>query len=172
MAHLLVVSGMTTQTTALDWPRTFFIDGRGETILPGQLASASPVWTQGDDGPGDAALERGFIQIWRCGRDVLIFLQPDRVNCVTVAGAVDVLARLGQDWTIVCPTGPGERVEWFRSCTAAIRKITTLLQKAGQLPPCPGYENILVAASRLQGSQSQLAEKYRDEENVILFRRK
>lgn len=165
---------MNAQMTALDWPRSFFIDDCGELIPQEQSDWASSLSIRGynDNDPTEAALERGFIVIRRWGADVLVYLRPDRVGPVTLAGAIDVLVRLGQDWTIVQPTAPGARVEWFRGYMPAIHKITTLLQEAGRLPPCPDYADIL--AETLQFEEGESARDVRDRKyifsrNIIRF---
>lgn len=146
---------MNAQMTALDWPRTFFIDDRGEVMPQEQSdwASSLPIRGHNDNDPTEAALERGFIAIRRWGADVLVYLRPDRVGPVTLAGAIDVLVRLGQDWTIVQPTAPGVPVEWFRGYMPAIHKITRLLQEAGRLRPCPDYADILAETLQFEGSE-------------------
>jgi hypothetical protein len=106
-------------------------------------------------------LERGFIKISRSEREALVFLRPDRVTPVTMAGAVDALARLGQEWTILWPLTPGSPVEWFRSYTRAIHRIRTLMEEAGRLPPCPDYDDILAEALRFEAASALPVVKYR-----------
>jgi hypothetical protein len=97
-------------------------------------------------------LEIGFIHIWRCGGDVLVLLRPNKVNPITMAGAMDTIARLDQDWTIICSMSPGGRMEWFRSYVPAIRRIERLLEEAGRLPSCPRDEQVIVEAARREAA--------------------
>lgn len=165
---------MNPQMTALDWPRTFFIDDCGEIIPQEQPDWASSLSIQGhnDNDPTEAALNRGFIVIRRWGADVLVFLRPDRVGPVTLAGAIDVLVRLEQDWTIVQSSAPGVKVEWFRGYMPAIHRITTLLQEAGRLPACPDYADILAETLQFDGAEPARNAgvlKYTSNENIIHF---
>ena len=116
--------------------RMILVDDEGETwVTPHKDLEA---WLQSSEAPvtdpiEEAALVCGFVHIWRCGRDVFVLLHPERTTANALAGAMDTLARLGQDWTIICSMAPNGRMEWFLGCTAAMHRLEGLVEKAGPL---------------------------------------
>ncbi|HTV30517.1 MAG TPA: hypothetical protein VMF32_22425 [Xanthobacteraceae bacterium] len=110
------------------------VDDEGETSITshGELESwiRSPAIAEID--PIEAALARGFVQIWRYDCRVLVLLCPEKTAPVTLAGAIDTIARLNQDWTIIWPVTPNGRIEWFPGSIPAIRRIGMLLEEAGR----------------------------------------
>jgi hypothetical protein len=95
-----------------------------------------------------AAVLMGFVHIWDFGAGVVVSLDPRRLNAVTMTGAIDAVARLGQEWTIVSSFAPGGRAAFFMDRGSAIRRIEMLMEEAGKIEPYPRYEELLAEAAR------------------------
>lgn len=124
--------------------RKFIIDDEGEIRIASSAQLTAWVWEMGaaETDSFEAALDRGFIHVWLCDSEALVLLRPDRVSPLTMAGAMDKIARLNQDWTMVWPMAPGGRMEAYRGCTSAIRRIGALVEEAGREKPCAGRSRL------------------------------
>jgi len=149
---------MTLCHTAFGSCRMLLVDDEGQTRIAGreELEEWAKSLEPDDTDPVEVASETGFIYIWRCGRDVLVLLRPDKVNPITMVGAMDTIARLDQDWTIICSMSPGGQMEWFRGYVPAIHRIESLLEEAGRLPPSPADEPITTEAEVRREAASAL----------------
>jgi hypothetical protein len=103
------------------------------------------------DKPINAAVALGFVHVWQLGQDVVVSLWPERMNPVTMAGAIDEIARLGQEWTIVCSLAPGGTGEVFCGYMPAVWRITDLMAEAGKIEPCANYDMLETAAAEFEG---------------------
>jgi hypothetical protein len=117
------------------------INADGEAVEPGEMTFET------------AVCELGFIHIWKLNRDVVVWLWPSLVNPITMTGAMDEIARLDQDWTIVCSMAPGGKTAWFPGYMGAIRMIAELMEEAGRIEPYPDYEKLRAEAARFAESE-------------------
>jgi hypothetical protein len=129
--------------------RHLVVDEEGEVWEPtaeefkawaGETANADPIL---------AAVLRGFAHIWDFGAGVVVSLDPRRINPVTMTGAIDAVARLGQEWTIVSSLAPGGRTAMFMDRGSAIGRIEMLMEEVGKIEPYPRYEELLTEAAQL-----------------------
>jgi hypothetical protein len=124
------------------------IDERGEAweVADDEFNAWVNTLEHGAARPIDAVARRGFIHLWVVGCDVFVSLWPERVNPVTMVGAIDELVRLGQDWTIVCSLAPGGKDQVFRGYSDALLRIEHLMQEAGKIKSYPDYDHLIEEA--------------------------
>jgi hypothetical protein len=120
----------------------------------GEVREATPdefaLWAKqaGSDDQTLAAVLLGFVHIWDFGTGSVVSLDPRRLNPITMTSAIDVVARLGREWTVVSSLAPGGRAALFTDRRMAICQIELLMEEAGTIEPYLGYDGLLTEAAR------------------------
>ena len=105
----------------------FLVDHTGEPIFSWDVTTASAVW------------DHGFIHVGEVGGAVVVSLCPALVNGVTLAGAIDEIARLDPEPPLVLlrRSHAANAVEVYRRPIDVFRRMWDLVAAAGNVPSYP-----------------------------------